>query len=242
MRYQRVTRHSTVAIVQARMGSVRFPGKVLEPIGDRPMLRHVVERVEAVGGLDRIVVATSTEPEDRAIVDYCRQVLYDVDVTAVDDSADVLGRYLAVAEAARATTVVRVTADCPLLDPGIARQVLKSYALGCEYCSNVFPRTYPDGLDVEVFSIAALRRLHRQARSPLEREHVTLALHLRPWAFGVIRGVRHDEDLSALRWTVDTPEDLAFVREVYARMAPRTVFSWTDVLALGEFAQRRAAA
>lgn len=228
----------TVAIVQARLGSSRLPGKVLMPIGDRPMLRRVIERLEQVAGLDRIVIATSTEPEDREIVSYVRQVLPEHDVTAVDDATDVLARYVAVAAVTRATVVVRVTSDCPLIDPVLVNRTLDQFHKGADYASNCWVRTFPDGLDVEVLSAELLAKMAKRATDPRDREHVTRWVFDHPAEAGVIRSVEHDEDLSALRWTVDTADDLEFVREVYRRFDPLSVFAWQRVLALGDFARR----
>lgn len=233
-----------VAIVQARMGSSRLPGKVLDTIDGVPMLGRVVERVQAATSVQSVVVATSREAADRAIVEYCQQRLPGVAVTAFGPEQDVLSRFIVAASKApfRPSAVVRITADCPMVDPALIDQVVATFARGCDYASNVWPvRTFPDGLDVEVISIDRLLTMSRCATAREDREHVTTFLHRYPYRAGVMRSVRHTEDLSAVRWTVDTADDLEFVRSVYRRFAPRRVFSWREVLADPTCASRRVA-
>jgi spore coat polysaccharide biosynthesis protein SpsF (cytidylyltransferase family) len=230
-----------VAIIQARMGSTRLPGKVLADIsGGCSLLWHVVHRTKLARGLDAVVVATPKTPADEAIAHLCQ--LWDVPCLAVAGEDDVLGRYRAAAESQKADVIVRITADCPFIDPrlidaivwaGLERQV--------HYSSNVFPfRTFPDGLDVEVFGKQTLAAMDAFAVQATDREHVTPLLQ-RTIKDGQFAAICHDPDLGHLRWTVDTDEDLAFVREVYRRLSPRWDFAWDEVLKLGEFAHRRAA-
>jgi spore coat polysaccharide biosynthesis protein SpsF len=208
-----------VAIVQARMGSHRLPGKVLADLAGASMLARVVERVLDATMIDSVVIATSTAPADDAIVDACVRLAVPV---FRGSETDVLSRYVGAARAHRATTVVRVTADCPLLDPEVIDRVVSSLGPEVDYASNTHERTYPRGLDVEALHADTLWRLDRLGTSSSAREHVTAFLMEAPALFR-IRHVRADHDDSQLRWTVDTPEDLAMVRGVYERFQLATV-------------------
>jgi len=225
-----------LAVVQARQGSSRLPGKALMEIAGRPMVAHVVERIAATPGVDEVVLATTVDAADDALADFARAA----GVACVRGSVDdVLDRFRTAVRAHPADAVVRVTADCPLLDPAVSGQVVAEYRRrggGLDYVSNVHPPTYPDGLDTEVFSRAALERAWREASpdSRRDREHVTPYLwERRPERFR-LANVRHGGDLSGLRWTVDDARDLAFVRAVYGALAPDGTrpFGMNDVLAL----------
>jgi spore coat polysaccharide biosynthesis protein SpsF (cytidylyltransferase family) len=222
-----------LAVVQARLGSSRLPGKALRTIAGQPMLLHVLKRAVAIPGVHQVVLATTESPADEALVAVARSA----GIACVrGDAEDVLDRFRVAVLAHPADVVVRVTGDCPLLDPHVQRLVLEEYLRRrgrVDYVSNLEPPTYPDGLDAEVFSAAALERAWREARSPSHREHVTL--YLREAAPGFRRAnVRHPEDLSAHRWTVDEEADLEFVREVHAALAAdgNRIFGMTEVLAL----------
>lgn len=224
------------------MGSTRLPGKVLETIDGAPMLQRVFERVIMASAIGHCVVATSADPKDQAIVEFCKA--REMPVVAARAEGDVLGRFIDTLprELSASSPVVRITADCPLVDPGIIDAVCAAFARGCDYASNVWPvRTFPDGLDVEVISTERLRRLDKQAVSLSHREHVTRLLRERPREAGVMRSVVHDVNLGHLRWTVDTADDLEFARAVYRYFAPNRFFGWQDVLAVPDFAARVAA-
>ena len=222
-----------VAIVQARMGSTRLPGKVLLDIAGRPMLTRVMQRLELASRLDARVVATSHLPQDDPIAELCqREGLR----CFRGEPHDLLDRYYRAALEQQAAIVVRVTADCPLIDPGLVDQAVQAFQQAdppVDFAANRLPRrrTYPIGLDTEVCSMAALEQAWRQAAEPHQREHVMPFFYENPARFRTLL-LNHEEDLGDLRWTVDTPEDLAFVREVYRRMAPRTEFGWLEVLNL----------
>lgn len=224
-------RGRTVAIVQARMGSERLPGKTLMPLAGTPMLARVVRRVVRATLLDEVVVATSRSKKDEPIAALCREQEWLCERGSADD---VLDRFYEAAKARRATDIVRVTGDCPLLDPEIVDLAVRAFgAETCDYASTTLePRTYPRGLDVEVLSFEALERAWREDRNPTWREHVTPYIYRHPDRFRLHR-VAHSADHSAQRWTVDTPEDYEFVRRVYEHFGDDT-FSWTDVLALLE--------
>jgi glutamate-1-semialdehyde 2,1-aminomutase/spore coat polysaccharide biosynthesis protein SpsF len=219
-----------VAIIQARMGSSRLPGKVLADIGGDSMLGRVVDRTRLSKSVSSVVVATSTASPDDAIAEFCAR--RDCAVYRGGET-DVLDRYFQAAKAHRADVVVRITADCPLIDPAIIDRIVGAYCKGgCDYASNTLVCTYPDGLDVEVFSRQALAIAHREARRQSDREHVTP--YLRSSRRFRLRNVDCElgRSLQHLRWTVDEPQDLAFVRAVYARLGGRPDFSWREVLAL----------
>jgi spore coat polysaccharide biosynthesis protein SpsF (cytidylyltransferase family) len=220
------------AIVQARMGSTRLPGKTLADIAGRPMLTWLVERAGRIPGVERVIVATTEKPADEAILRFAA----DHGLPAYAGSEDdVLDRIYQTARQHGVAVVVRVTPDCPLLDPAVSGAVLARFLEGrgtLDYASNTQPPTFPDGLDTEVFSFAALARAWREATEPSDREHVTPYLWKRPGKFRVAN-VTHDPDLSALRWTVDTAADLEFVRAVYARLgAGAATTGMADVLEL----------
>lgn len=206
----------TVVIVQARMGSTRLPAKVVAEIAGRPMLWHVLDRAARIVGADAVVLATTALPEDERLLVLARE--WGVPAYA-GSPEDVLDRFFQAARLMDAHTIVRVTADCPLLDPAVGSAVLARFLSGdAAYASNVHPPTYPDGLDIEVFSHEALACAWREATRPSEREHVTPYFWTHPERFRANNLTSH-QDLSHLRWTVDEPRDLEFVRAVYNRLS-----------------------
>lgn len=209
------------------MGSSRLPGKVMKPVAGHPMIAHVLGRVALASRVDAVVLATSDRPADDALADFAERAGFRVFRGSEDD---VLARYVAAAEATRAETVIRITGDCPLADPGLIDDAVAAFAeAGVDYLSNVAPPTYPDGLDIEVFSAAALARAGREATKGFDREHVTP--YLRSGHFS-ISNMTADEDFSARRLTVDEAADLDVVRRVFDHFAPRTDFGWREVIAL----------
>ena len=220
------TRMNILCVVQARTGSTRLPGKVLQDLGGRPMLRFMLDRLRALDDVD-VVVATSTLGRDDAVADVadragCR--------TVRGPEADVLGRYSIALDESPAEHVVRLTADCPLMDATLVEQVIGAHlAADADYTSNVFPRSFPKGLDVEVVRAAALKAAADEASDQAEREHVMPFIYRRPERFRLAT-VRCLEWLGAERWTVDTADDLEFVRELVATMGSND-FTWTDALA-----------
>jgi len=225
-------RPRTVAIIQARMSSSRLPGKVLQDIGGKPMLAWVAQRAVRARGVDQVIVATTSDPADDPVEQTCAALGLACHRGSV---YDVLDRYYTAAQAAGAQVIVRLTADCPLIDPALIDQVLEAFhASGADFAANRLPppwkRTFPIGLDVEVCSFAALERAWREATEKYEREHVMPYLYDQPGRFGV-KVVDNDPDYGHLRWTVDTPADLEFVRRVVALLG-RDDFGWLDVLAV----------
>jgi spore coat polysaccharide biosynthesis protein SpsF (cytidylyltransferase family) len=217
-----------VAIVQARMGSSRLPGKVLAEIDGRPVVDHVLRRAARITGVDEVVLAVPDSPED----DVLARAGESAGVSVVrGDAADVLNRYHDAAVAHGADAVVRITADCPLIDPAVSALVVRRFTAGdVDYVSNTHPPTYPDGYDTEVFSTAALVDAWREAAAPFEREHVTPFIWLRPDRFR-LANVADSCDRSSWRLTVDTASDLSAIRSLWTRM-PDEQFGLADVIAL----------
>ena len=223
---------TVVAVLQARMSSYRLPGKVLMPILGRPMLAHQIERLLRCRGFDMLAVATSEAPEDAAIVALCEEV----GVACIRGSLDdVLDRVYRTARRYYADHVVRLTGDCPLADPEVIERVVRFHLdHGFDYTTNVFPPSWPDGLDVEVVKFQCLEEAWREARLPSEHEHVTSFIETRPERYQ--RGnVEWESNFAHLRWTVDEPEDFELVRRIYTSLYPgNPTFATADVLALIE--------
>ena len=221
---------TAVAIIQARMGSTRLPGKVLVDLGGRPAIDWTVAAAQAIPGIARVAVATSDQARDDAIYEWCAANGIACHRGPEDD---VLTRYLLAAEAEEAASVMRLTADCPLLDPQVCGQVLMVFErAGADYASNVDPRTWPDGLDCEVFSAAALNIAHAEARAPLEREHVTPFIRNRRHRFTVCNVTCPVPGLADERWTLDTVEDLEFLCAVVERISEAASPAYLDVVRL----------
>lgn len=217
-----------VAIVQARMGSTRLPGKVMKPIGGVPMIELLLARLARAREVDQIVVATSIDPGNQVLAEHVRKLGY---ACEMGSETDVLARYLQAARAHRADVVVRVTGDCPLIDPELVDEVIRGFkASGVDYFSNTSPSTYPDGLDTEVFSMAAFERAAAETSRPHDREHVTP--YLRESGRFSQASLQAAENHGTLRWTVDEPADFDVVTAVFAHFAPNIHFSWREVLAL----------
>lgn len=217
----------TLAIIQARMSSSRLPGKVLADIHGKPMIGRVIERVRAAQTLDQIVVATTTGQEDDPLATLCSQI--DVPVFR-GSQADVLDRYYQAARQFNGEVIVRLTGDCPLIDPNVIDEVVRAFHnQNYDYVSNTLKVTYPDGLDTEVFSFAALHRAWQDARLTSEREHVTPYIYKHPELFR-LGNVLNETDLSHLRWTVDELADLELVRTLYALLPVN--FRMQDVVSL----------
>lgn len=223
----------TAAIIQARMGSTRLPGKVLKPLAGQSMIDHVVARAGCIAGVDEVVVATSTSEKEQPLVN----CLKDRGVAVFRGAEeDVLERYYRAASTYEADAVVRITADCPLLSPRVSGRVVltfKEKAGAVDYVSNTLERTFPRGLDTEVFSFEVLEKTHREASASRDREHVTRYMRHHPDRFR-LTGVASDEDNSRLRWTVDEESDLRLVRRIYHRLyEPDAIpFEYEDVLEL----------
>ena len=217
------------AIVQARMGSTRLPGKVLMNLGGETVLARVLRRLGRASRIDGVVVATTDTARDDEIGTECARL----QVSCFRGSEhNVLDRYLRAAEQFRSDMIVRVTADCPLVDPEMVDEVVAAcITRDVDLSCNDAPHTFPRGLDVEAFTVETLRRVQDMAEQPYQREHVTPVVYERPDIFRIY-SVRGDRDLSHLRWTVDTPEDLTLTRAIYAHFENRDDFGWREALEL----------
>lgn len=215
------------------MGSERLPGKVLRDIAGQTMLERVVRRVQQASLIDEVVVATTRERDDNAVVNECRAL----GVSVVRGSThDVLDRYRDAARDSGASTCVRVCADSPLVDPALCDLViwsLNSTDPPADYAGNKIDPSFPLGLDVEAFSLETLERTWVAAWKGYERAHVTVYMYSNPEEFRLIR-VGSDVDRHSWRWTVDMPQDLEFVRQVYSRLGGRNDFTTDDVVDLIE--------
>ena len=220
-----------VAIVQARMGSTRLPGKVMMDLIGEPMLVHELSRIARAKRINSIVVATTTSHSDDCIVNLCEEHDWP---SFRGSEQDVLDRYYQCAKQYGADIIIRLTADCPLIEPTIIDKVVREFirkSPNIDYVSNIIPqRTYPQGLDTEVMSFSALERSWIEDKNPALREHVTQYILRNPDKFKVA-GVMNDCDVSNLRWTVDTKEDFQLVNEIYSFFGHNR-FSWYDVLEL----------
>lgn len=237
-----------LAIIQARMRSTRLPGKVLLQIGDRPMLARVYARVSRAQEVHQVVVATTEDASDDPVAGFCREA--GIDFTR-GSQHDVLDRYYQAALGTGPDAVVRITADCPVVDPQLIDACVQALFAGrfdftCNRLPPPYPRSYPIGLDTEVCTLAALEQAWRLATERFHREHVVpflyegvrlearspqLSAGISSRGFSIAM-LNHVPDLGSLRWTVDTAEDLAFIREVFARFEGRDDFTWLEVLDL----------
>lgn len=217
-----------VGIVQARMGSTRLPRKVMRPVVGVPLIEMLLRRLSKARKLDQIIVATSPDPLNAPLVRHVESLGFGV---FEGSETDVLDRYRGAARSTKADVVVRITGDCPLIDPNIVDLVVEEFlASGADYVSNVDPPTFPNGLDVEVFTVKALERAWTEAREPFDREHVTP--FLRTSGLFRLRNVSANIDASTRRWTVDEAVDLEVVDRIFAHFQPRTEFTWQEVLEL----------
>ena len=223
-----------VAIIQARMTSTRLPGKVLKQVLGKPMIGYQLERTRRCHALDEIVVATTTNATDDPIADY----VSGLGIAVYRGSEhDVLSLYFEAAEAHDADIVVRMTADCPIIDPEVTDMVIErflEFIPPLDYATNGIPHTWPIGLDTEVMTFKALRTAHEQTHDPYDREHVSPFIYKQPDRFRLYSALC-PINLSGERWTLDTPEDLEFLTRVIETLYPEIPdFGYRDVLALLE--------
>ena len=217
-----------VAIVQARMGSTRFPKKVMQLICGKPMIGLLLERLSKSHKINQVILATTNDDSCDPLALYVNELGYEVYRGNEDD---VLDRYYQAAKQVQADLVVRITGDCPLIDPEqVDEVILKFLESDVDYAANNVPPTYPDGLDTEVFTFKALEIAWNQAKEPQQREHVTPFIRESD-QFSLIN-IMHSTDLSNERWTVDEPVDFEVIKNVFEHFNPRTDFTWLDVLAL----------
>ncbi len=226
---------STAIIVQARMGSTRLPGKIMKKVLGKPLLEYQLERLLRVKQADQVIIATTDNGEEQPIVDLCQRLGVPY---FRGPEHDVLARYYSAASQFGADVVVRITSDCPLIDPAVVDKVIGYYLAHqaeYDYVSNTFSnRTYPRGMDTEVFSFRALKEAHKEATDQAEREHVTLFIVWRPDRFR-IKNLPYEKDYSHYRWTVDTPEDFALIEKIITALYPvNPHFTLEDCLKLIE--------
>lgn len=219
---------ATVAIIQARMGSSRLPGKVLEVFGGKTALDHCVERTRACPTIDDVIVATTTATADDVIVSTCEARGWR---SFRGSENDVLDRYYQAARLAGATHVVRITSDCPLNDPAVIGELIAGYvAQDADYASTSYPRaTFPLGISAEIVRFDVLAQAWRDDANPAWREHVTPYVYRHPERFRLV-GLSCEGDYSHHRWTLDTPEDAQLIRMLFDHMGDRA-FGWRDLLA-----------
>lgn len=202
-----------VAIIQARMGSTRLPGKILKKVQGKTLLEIQVERLKQSTLIQQVIVATTTQAQDDVVVYLCKQLNIDF---CRGSEEDVLSRYYEAAVQSNANVIVRLTSDCPLIDPMIVDEVIASYVKQqdvFDYVSNTLERTYPRGLDVEVFSFEALEKASKEAILQRDREHVTAYFYSNPDLFQIAQ-VKGKQNYSNFRWTVDTPEDFDLIQRI----------------------------
>ncbi len=220
-----------VAIIQARTGSTRLPGKILKPILGTPMLALMIERVKRAKKVDAVVVATTDKPEDGATAELAEKC--DAGVFRGDEN-DVLDRFYKAAKEAQADIVIRLTGDCPLMDPAVIDEVVTRFqeAHGAlDYCGT--PSNYPEGLDTEIFNFSALEESASEAKLSSEREHVTLYIRNHPEHFKKEPWCEGEGDNSKMHWSVDTQADFDFVTKVFEQLYPTNPsFNKDDVLTL----------
>ncbi|SER76099.1 spore coat polysaccharide biosynthesis protein SpsF [Gracilibacillus ureilyticus] len=218
-----------VAIIQARMGSSRLPGKVMRKVLGKPLIAYQLERVRRAANIDEIMIATTTEKNDDPIVTFCEEekVPY-----YRGSEHDVLSRYYHAARSAGANVIVRLTSDCPLIDPAVIEKIAGAYSGSSAYVSNVVKRTFPRGMDVEVFSMELLEMMYHEATSERDREHVTTFIREQPDRFQLC-DITNGTDYSKYRLTVDTIEDFTVIRKIIEYLYPSNPsFTLDDVINL----------
>jgi len=217
-----------IALVQARLGSVRLPEKVLRQITDKPLIELLLTRLSCSTEIDKIVVATSEEPLNNKLQLFVESLGFQC---SRGSEKDVLKRFYESAKHFNADIVVRITGDCPLIDSRLVDQCIQGFKdANVDYFSNIDPTTFPDGLDVEVMSFIALERAHLEAVSSLDREHVTT--YIRNTDSFLKSSIQYSQDLSNVRLTVDEPEDLNVVTKIFQHFLPDIFFGWEKVLEL----------
>ena len=219
-----------VAVVQARLGSIRLPEKVLRPIANKPMIEILLNRLSMSSEIDEILVATSNKEENDKLQSFVEALEFRC---TRGSEEDVLSRFYDTARSSEADIVVRITGDCPLVDPGLVDKCIKGYKENeVDYFSNIQPTTFPDGLDIEVLSMHSLEKAHKEAISNYDREHVTT--YIRNSDKFSKCSIKNSKDLSEQRWSVDEPEDLELITKIFEHFSPDIYFSWNRVVELIE--------
>lgn len=219
-----------VAIVQARMGSNRLPCKVMKPIVDRPVIELLLNRLDLAAEVDQVVVAMPLGPENVVLKNHVTSLGFKCHMGSEED---VLGRVFDAAKEFHADIVIRITGDCPFVDPELVDSIVREFKNSdADYVSNINPPTYPDGLDVEVFNFSSLEKAYNEATTDFDKEHVTP--FIRSSGLFKTSNIEFKTDLSALRWTLDEPADFIVIDRVFKYFNPDIHFSWRDVLSLYE--------
>ena len=217
-----------IALVQARMGSLRLPQKVMKKISEKTIIELLLMRLSKSKELDEIVVATSENDENDKLVRHVKSLGFKC---TQGSEKDVLNRFYESAKSLDANIIVRITGDCPLVDPDIVDKCVNRFkALNVDYFSNISPASYPDGLDTEVFSFETLEQANNNAFSTYDREHVTTFIRNSDLFSKDV--LQNEIDYSNLRWSLDESEDLEVVTKVFNHFAPDIFFGWEDVLEL----------
>jgi len=224
--------NKVVCIIQTRIGSSRLPGKVLKKIGNKTAVEHVVERIKRISAIDEVIIATTIEERDDAVEEEAKRIGVNYYRGSEDD---VLSRYYYAAKEYSGDVIVRVTSDCPLIDSEVSGKIIEFFLSNMEkydYVSNTLERTYPRGLDTEVFTLKALEKAFNEAESKRDREHVTPYIWDNPKLFRIYQ-YKEQVDNSNFRWTLDTEEDLELIRKVYDYLKGRgNEFTMEEVLGL----------
>ncbi len=214
-------------LIQTRTGSSRLQNKVLKTIEGKPTIWHVINRVKQIDSVEQIALITTKKPEDEILLKIAEE---NGIIGFAGNELDVLDRHFQCAKEIKADPIIRITSDCPLIDPILSEKSLQYYLSNkYDFVSNTITPTFPDGLDTEIFSYGALEKAACEAKLPSEREHVTPYFTKHPEKFK-ISNYANDSDLSNLRFTLDREQDLIFIREIYSRMKPKTIFSMDEFL------------
>ena len=216
----------TIAFIQARMGSIRLPNKVMKTVNGKPLIEYLLLRVAKAKLIDKVVVASSVNSNNDPLVSFVNSLGFE---TYRGSEQDVLSRFYEAAKFHKATTVLRITADCPLVDPNLIDSLIEEYFnSGTDYATNTLPPTYPDGLDIEVFSFQSLERAYQEAVAPNEREHVTP--YIRYSGQFKIHNTVNKIDYSDRRWTVDEVDDFEVVSNIFQYFHPDIYFDWENII------------
>ena len=216
-------------VIQARTDSTRLPNKVLKEIEDTPMICHIINRIKRSRNVEQIILATTDKDSDKILLDIAEKFKI---IGFAGDDDDVLERFFNAATSFSADPIVRITGDCPLVDPELLDNMIQIFLENrYDYISNTIERTFPDGLDIEIFSFDALKKTHQQAKWSSEREHVTPFIVKNQDLFRVYN-YRNKQDLSNLRWCVDEEDDLLMVKQIFHEMNTEQFFSTADIIDL----------
>ena len=217
-----------LAIVQARMGSTRLPGKVMKEIMGVPSIKYLLDRLSRSTKLNEIIVATSSEKANRPLIEYLEEIGYKVFVGSEDN---VLERYYLASANYKNHNIIRITGDCPLVDPLLLDKMIDHYvANDADYLSNIWPRSFPKGLDIEIFSYHSLNRAYHETSDKYDLEHVTP--YIRESGKFNVANYLNKNDYSNQRWTVDWPEDFELIKEIFEYFTPEIFFSWEAIISL----------